>query len=123
MPAPLPRAEERVARRAGTVGAVVQKIRGRRGRTPFAGLWIVAADVAGPAYFGRCHLGSIRSIGFSVGVAGAALGPLPFGLAYDLLGGYDPAIAALLALPIAATAAVLLAKPPALIRPAVAARG
>jgi cyanate permease len=52
--------------------------------------------------------------------AGAALGPLPFGLAYDLLGGYDPAIAALLALPIAATAAVLLAKPPAPARPTVA---
>jgi len=76
-----------------------------------SGLWMVAADVAWPAYFGRRHLGSIRSIGFSVGVAGAALGPLPFGLAYDLLGGYDPAILALLVLPIAATAAVLLAKP------------
>jgi hypothetical protein len=53
-------------------------------------------------------------------VAGAALGPLPFGLACDLLGGYDPAIAALLARPIAATAAVLRAKPPALERPTVA---
>ena len=77
-----------------------------------SGLWMVAADVAWPAYFGRRHLGSIRSIGFSVGVTGAALGPLPFGLAYDLLGGYDPAIAALLILPILATIAVLLARPP-----------
>jgi cyanate permease len=76
-----------------------------------SGLWMVAADVAWPAYCGRRHLGSI---GFSVGVAGAALGPLPFGLAYDLLGGYDPAILALLVLPIVATAAVLLAKPPPL---------
>jgi MFS family permease len=81
-----------------------------------SGLWMVAADVAWPAYFGRRHLGSIRSIGFSVGVAGAALGPLPFGLAFDLLGGYDPAILALLALPIVATAAVLLTKPPPLRR-------
>ena len=79
-----------------------------------SGLWMVAADVAWPAYFGRRHLGSIRSVGFSVGVTGAALGPLPFGIAYDLLGGYDPAIAALLVLPVAATGAVLMAKPPVL---------
>ncbi len=84
----------------------------RRGAS--SGLWMVAADVAWPAYYGRRHLGSICSVGFSVGVTGAALGPLPFGLAYDLLGGYDPAIAALLVLPVAATGAVLLAKPPVL---------
>ncbi|MDP9362621.1 MAG: MFS transporter [Chloroflexota bacterium] len=81
-----------------------------------SGLWMVAADVAWPVYFGRRHLGSIRSAGFSVGVAGSALGPIPFGLAYDLLGGYDPAIAALLLLPLAATVAVLLAAPPPLRR-------
>jgi len=85
-----------------------------------SGLWMVAADVAWPAYFGRRHLGSIRSIGFSVGVAGAALGPLPFGLAYDLLGGYDPAIMALLVLPVAAAVAVLLATPPSLRQPVAA---
>ncbi|MBA3416838.1 MAG: MFS transporter, partial [Chloroflexia bacterium] len=77
-----------------------------------SGLWMVAADVAWPAYFGRRHLGSIRSVGFSVSVVGAAIGPIPFGLAYDFLGGYDPAIVALLVLPVAATVAVLLAKPP-----------
>lgn len=77
-----------------------------------SGLWMVAADVAWPAYFGRRHLGSIRGVGFAVGVAGAALGPIPFGLAYDLLGGYDPAIAALLVLPVGATFAVLRAAPP-----------
>ncbi len=74
-----------------------------------SGLWMVAADVAWPAWFGRKHLGSIRSVGFAVGVVGAALGPLPFGFAYDLLGGYSPAIAALLVLPAVATVAVLLA--------------
>jgi MFS family permease len=77
-----------------------------------SGLWTVAADVAWPSYFGRRHLGSIRSVGFAVGVVGAAIGPLPFGLAYDLLGGYNPAIAALLVLPVAACVAVLLTKPP-----------
>jgi MFS family permease len=78
-----------------------------------SGLWTVAADVAWPAYFGRRHLGSIRGFGYAVGVAGAALGPIPFGLAYDLLGGYDPAIASLLILPIIASVAVLFARPPA----------
>jgi MFS family permease len=81
-----------------------------------SGLWTVAADVAWPAYFGRRHLGSIRGVGFSVSVVGAALGPIPFGLAYDLLGGYDPAIAALLVLPVLATVAVLLTRPPSLSR-------
>jgi MFS family permease len=80
-----------------------------------SGLWMVAADVAWPAYFGRRHLGSIRGFGYAVGVAGAALGPIPFGLAYDVLGGYNPAILGLLILPVAATVAVLLALPPAIL--------
>jgi hypothetical protein len=54
-----------------------------------------AADVAWPAYFGRRHLRSSRSVGFAVGTVGASLGPLPFGLAYDLIGGYDLPIAAM----------------------------
>lgn len=77
-----------------------------------SGLWMVAADVAWPAYFGRRHLGSIRSVGFAVGVIGAALGPLPLGLAYDYLGGYDAAIAGMLVLPVVAAIAVLRATPP-----------
>ncbi len=77
-----------------------------------SGLWMVAADVAWPAYFGRQHLGSIRSVGFAVGVVGAAIGPLPLGLAYDYLGGYDTAIAGMLVLPVVAAIAVLRTKPP-----------
>lgn len=76
------------------------------------GLWMVAADVAWPSYFGRKHLGSIRGVGFGVGVVGAAIGPIPFGLSYDFLGGYNTAIAALLVLPTAAAIAVIRAKPP-----------
>ncbi|MDP9370461.1 MAG: MFS transporter [Chloroflexota bacterium] len=82
-----------------------------------SGLWMVAADVAWPAYFGRRHLGSIRGFGFSVGVVGAAIGPIPFGLAYDLLGGYNPAIAGLLILPVVATFAVLRSRPPLIVAP------
>lgn len=76
------------------------------------GFWGVAADVAWPSYFGKRHLGSIRGFGYSTGIAGAALGPIPFGLAYDLLGGYNPAILGLLILPVLGGIAVLLARTP-----------
>lgn len=77
-----------------------------------SGLWMVAADVAWPSYFGRKHLGSIRGVGFAVGVVGAAIGPIPFGLSFDLLGSYTAAIAGLLCLPLLAAIAVLRARPP-----------
>lgn len=75
-------------------------------------LWMIGADVAWPQYYGRKYLGSIRGFGFGVGVFGAALGPLPFGIVYDWLGSYTPAIAALLVLPIVAAVAVWFARPP-----------
>ena len=46
--------------------------------TMFGYLW--------PRYFGRKHLGSIQGTGQMIGVVGASLGPLPVGLAFDLLG-------------------------------------
>jgi MFS family permease len=79
--------------------------------------WMIGADVAWPQYYGRKYLGSIRGFGFGVGVFGSALGPLPFGIAYDSLGGYTPAIASLLVLPVAAAVAVWFAKPPCLPEP------
>jgi len=39
-------------------------------------------------YFGRKHLGSIKGATTVFMVIGSALGPLPFGLSYDLTGGY-----------------------------------
>jgi len=39
-----------------------------------------------PRYFGRLHIGSIQGVGQMIGVVGASLGPLPVGLAFDLLG-------------------------------------
>lgn len=80
------------------------------------GLWSVAGDVAWPRYFGRRHLGSIRGFGFAVGATGAAIGPIPFGLAYDLFDGYTPAIAGLLALPVLAAIAVWRFKPDPVMR-------
>ncbi len=78
------------------------------------GCWTVSIDVVWPTWFGRRYLGRIRSLGFAVGVFGAALGPIPFGFAFDALGGYDPAILGLLVLPVAAIIVVLLARRPLL---------
>lgn len=39
-----------------------------------------------PRYFGRRHIGSIQGTGQMIGVVGASLGPLPIGLAFDLVG-------------------------------------
>lgn len=76
------------------------------------GPWLVAADVAWPPSFGRRHLGRSRGFGIGVSVLGAAIGPIPFGLAYDLLGSDHAAIAGLLFLPVSATGAVLRSRPP-----------
>ena len=42
-----------------------------------------------PNYFGRSHLGSIRGAAMTAMVIGTAFGPLPFGYAFDRLGGYN----------------------------------
>ena len=73
---------------------------------------MVGSDVAWPKFFGRKHLGSVRGVGFSLSVVGAALGPLPFGFAYDLTGDYGVAIMALMVLPIAGAIAMAIVKPP-----------
>ncbi len=75
-------------------------------------LWMVGSDVAWPQFFGRKQLGSIRGVGFSLSVVGAAVGPLPFGFAYDLTGDYGIAIMSLLVLPIAGAIVMAVVKPP-----------
>ena len=48
-----------------------------------------AISAAGYAqYFGRDHLGAIRGASFVFGIAGAALGPLPFAASVDWIGSY-----------------------------------
>jgi len=45
-----------------------------------------------PRYFGRRHLGSIQGTGQMLLMIGASIGPLPFGLAYDLSGSFAGAL-------------------------------
>jgi len=52
----------------------------------------VALNVLWPNYFGRMYLGSIRGAATVFMVLGSALGPLPFGVGYDLTGGYNHVI-------------------------------
>jgi len=61
-----------------------------------------------PRYFGRRHIGSIQGVGQMIGVVGASLGPLPVGLAFDLLGSPTLTIRLLAILPIVAAVLALL---------------
>lgn len=76
------------------------------------GFWAVAIDATWPAYFGRRYLGGIRGMTFGAEIVGAAIGPLPFGLVYDLSGTYDAVIVGAIILPVTAGIAMLAAHPP-----------
>jgi len=70
------------------------------------------ANYVWPRYFGRRHLGGIQGPAYTVTIIGASLGALPFGIAYDLLGGYRPAVGLLAVLPLGFGVAVAFIKPP-----------
>ena len=75
------------------------------------GTMSILDGVLWPTYFGRRHLSSIRGVTLMAGVIGSALGPLPFGFAYDLFGGYREVIVASIFLQLLTILASLLAKP------------
>ena len=52
-------------------------------------------------YFGRQHLGAITGIASLVLIAGSSLGPMPMGIARDLLGSYTQALTVAAILPLA----------------------
>ena len=81
-------------------------------RAVTAGTWVLATEVAWPAFFGNRYLGSILGFTYAVAFVGAALGPLPFGLVYDAFGRYDYALWGLMVLPLVTTWAALAASPP-----------
>ncbi|MFN4088105.1 MAG: MFS transporter [Alphaproteobacteria bacterium] len=66
-----------------------------------------------PRYFGRRHLGSIQGTGQMLLVIGASVGPLPFGLAYDLSGSFAGALLAAAVLPLGCAIFALSLRPPA----------
>ncbi|WP_226647471.1 MFS transporter [Mesobacillus subterraneus] len=72
----------------------------------------IALNYVWPSFFGRQSLGSIKGSAMTVTVLGSALGPLPFGLAYDYFGGYEDILLISITLPLLGIAASLLAKKP-----------
>ena len=76
------------------------------------GLFMTTNSVIWPNYYGRTYLGSIRGVVTTCMVAFAALGPLPFGILFDLTNGYTVAIFVFMALPVACGIAALFAYPP-----------
>lgn len=65
-----------------------------------------------PRYFGRKHLGSIQGTAYTAMIVGSAIGPLPFGIAFDLLGGYHESVLWLSFLPAICGMAVFFTRPP-----------
>ncbi|MBT2756888.1 MFS transporter [Mesobacillus foraminis] len=72
----------------------------------------IALNYVWPSYFGRKALGSINGTAMTVMVLGSALGPLPFGIAYDVFGGYQEVLLASLIFPGLGIVCSLLAKKP-----------
>jgi MFS family permease len=64
-------------------------------------LQLTVNGVVWARYYGRRHLGSISGLAMSIVIAGSALGPLPMGLARDLMGSYRPMLTASALLPLA----------------------
>jgi len=66
-----------------------------------------------PDYYGRKHISTIKGTTMMAGVIGSALGPLPFGFAYDVFGGYTEVVIVSMLFPLVGTVFALLAKKPA----------
>ena len=76
------------------------------------GLSRTVSAVAWAHYFGRQHLGSIAGTASTILIFGASLGPIPLGVARDLLGSYDLALTLLALLPLGLGILTLQLRPP-----------
>jgi len=72
----------------------------------------IIGGVLWPTYFGRRHIASIGGAAMTVMVIGSAMGPLPFGVAFDVFGGYSQIILIMMAFPAFGIVGALLATPP-----------
>lgn len=81
-------------------------------RGMFAGFEAITGSVVWANYFGRQHLGSIRGVTMTVTVVASALGPILFGVAYDVFGGYNQVLLLMILFPLLGILAALLSPPP-----------
>ena len=72
----------------------------------------ITLNLIWPNYYGRQHLGSIRAMASSFMIIGAALGPLPLGMAFDQWGGYTEILYIIMVFPILGIVAVLTSPSP-----------
>ncbi len=76
------------------------------------GLQAIVRGVVWPEYYGRKNLSTIRGVNMMAGVIGSALGPLPFGYAFDIFGGYNEILLISLMFPLLGIVVGYLAKKP-----------
>lgn len=77
------------------------------------GLMFTVHNVSWAKYFGRQYLGSITGVTSTILIAGSALGPMPLGIARDLLGSYNLVLTIAAVFPlILAVINLLFGKPP-----------
>ena len=76
------------------------------------GIQAIVRGVVWPEYFGRKNLSTIRGVNMMAGVIGSALGPLPFGYAFDLFGRYTEILLISLIFPLVGIFVGYLAKKP-----------
>jgi len=72
----------------------------------------VSTNVMWPNYYGRKYQGSIRGIAMTAMVIGSALGPLPFGYAFDRFHGYHEILLIMMLFPMLASGLALFAPAP-----------
>ena len=78
-----------------------------------SGLEQTVSGVIWAKYFGRLHLGSITGVVATLLVAASALGPMPMGVARDLMGSYSTVLLVFALIPLTlAVANLFLGKPP-----------
>ncbi|MEE3088378.1 MAG: MFS transporter, partial [Actinomycetota bacterium] len=65
-----------------------------------------------PRYFGTLHIGAIRGVVTSVGIAGAAIGPLAFSVIHDITGNYTTVLVVSIIVPAAVMVATFIVRLP-----------
>lgn len=76
------------------------------------GITSVVSATVWARYFGRKHLGKIRGMSLTAGVAGSAIGPVIMGISADYLGGFADSLWLFAALSIACAISACWASPP-----------
>lgn len=74
----------------------------------------VSTNVLWADYYGPAYLGKIRGVAMSAMVIGSALGPLPYGVAFDFFGGYTEILLVSVLLPVLASIAMFVSPAPTL---------